>query len=421
MISNDVSLFIIGTELTKGIIEDSHTHRLASELTRLGFRVLRSVIVPDDGSVEPLLESCMADSGVIVTTGGLGPTSDDLTRAIIAKAARTRLVEDPSARRTLYERVGERINGANAIQAWIPEGFSLLPNPLGTAPGFMGQARGVGPATLFISLPGPPREMQPMFYNLVVPRLLALRGRRDEGREDYSVYLLAESKLEELCQDCQVPGVLWGTRFEPYKINLYLSGGTPADRALMAGRLGKAAGRALMVPGDRCAFASLGEALLERGWTVCAAESCTGGLLASLLTEKAGASGFFKGGAAVYTPEAKERLALVPGRTIAEHGVYSPQCALAMAEGLMRNLGADMGIAVTGVAGPDGGTRDNPVGAVHLAFASRSLPSQSVRLLFGSNRRDYIRRRAASAAAVLGLEYLGGARLLDTVSTWIYI
>ena len=161
------SFIIIGTELTRGIIQDSHGSLLSKELTHMGVHVSEIVIVPDDGSIEKILEALMRSNDVVIITGGLGPTSDDMTRPVIAEAAGVGLVRNPEAWSFLLGRLGDKAYGANERQAMIPEGFSIIENRNGTAPGFYGYGNG----TLLISLPGPPREMTPMLYDSVLPLL----------------------------------------------------------------------------------------------------------------------------------------------------------------------------------------------------------------------------------------------------------
>lgn len=418
---NNVSLFIIGTELTRGIIEDKHTSRICNELAHMGFEILRSIIVPDDGSIEKMLDFCILDSDVVIITGGLGPTSDDMTRKIIADEAHVELVKNAKAWDTLYQRVGERIRGANEQQTMIPKGFSLLENPFGTAPGFLGFVKKEGRDILIVSMPGPPREMQPMFFNLVVPYLSGLEGHNQEERDEFSVYLVAESKLEELCRQCARPGVAWGTRFQSYRISLYIFGGSAEDRHAMEDDLRNLVGKELMIDGDAECNDTLGDALAGEKMTVSTSESCTSGLLSVALTERSGASKWYWGGVSVYCEEAKTKLSGVPSDVIQKHSVYSHECVISMAEGIRSISETDLAIAVSGVAGPDGGTLDNPVGTVYFGFASKNKPSQSVKLVFSSNGRDYIRRRAVSAASILAFAYMQNEQLLDITSKWQYI
>lgn len=418
---NTVSFFIIGTELTRGIIEDKHTATLALELSHLGFDVARSVIVPDDGSIEKMLDDCINDSDVVIITGGLGPTTDDMTRKIIAEAAGVSLVLSQPAWDALYRRVGENIHGANERQAYIPEGFKLLENPNGTAPGFLGYTRRGDRDVLLVSMPGPPREMQPMFFNLVLPYLARLRGHKSMVRDEYSVFLISESKLEELCNQCQMPGVIVGDRFQNYKISLYLSGGTEENRRTMERRLYELISEDLMVSGEHESFDLLCDYLREHGLTLSSAESCTSGWFAKQMTEVSGSSAWYWGGANTYSEDAKTKLLGVGKDLLAKYSVYSHECVKAMAEGILKLSGTDVAIAVSGVAGPSGGNAENGVGTVYFGLASKTMETQTVRLDFSLTRRDFIRKRSTIAASILALLYLKGERLLDRTKKWQYI
>ena len=219
------SIIVIGTELTRGIIEDKHGALISRELTHLGVHVLEIVALPDDGTIQAVLGALMRSSDLVIITGGLGPTSDDMTRSVIAQAAGKPLVRDESSWNHLVQRLGEKAYGANARQAMIPEGFSAIPNPNGTAPGFYGY----GGSTLLVSLPGPPREMDPMFYESVVPLIREKLDLPDAERDEYTSFITAEAKLEELYESVD-PELDWATRFQDYRISLYVSGGTKERR-----------------------------------------------------------------------------------------------------------------------------------------------------------------------------------------------
>lgn len=420
------SLFIIGTELTRGVIADKHGQLMSTELTHLGYRVDRIVIVPDDGTIGSVLRESIEHSDVVLITGGLGPTSDDMTRQIIAAIAGVPLVKDQDAWDDLYRRVGERIYGANERQAMIPAGFERIPNPKGTAPGFKGyfvvdegvsETRKVACA----AMPGPPAEMHEMFFHQVLPWLATLRGDGESGRDEYSVFMIPESKLEDLFDSVAEPGVMIGDRFQEFRISLYLTGSDEQARKRTAERLEAAFGPALMVPGDLQAVDILTRYLEDHHLTVSCAESCTGGLVAKLLTDRPGSSVWFWGGAATYANDAKRRILGVNPETLAVHGAVSEQCVIEMAEGLLALSGTDLALSVSGIAGPDGGTEDKPVGLVWFGFASKTRPTQAVALRMTSWGRDAVRRRAAVSALLLASLYINGNDLLDTVARWQYI
>ena len=425
---SNVSLFVIGTELTCGIIQDKHIPLLSSELTHLGYSVKRAVIVPDDGTIEAGLEEAVKDSEVILVTGGLGPTSDDLTRQIIADLAQVPLEKNPVAWDEVYGRLGERIWGANERQAYIPKGFEEIPNPKGTAPGFRGFFKcaaqdGSDREVLLVAMPGPPVEMQFMFFHQVEPFLAKLAGHENLQRDEFSVYLIPEAKLEDVCEKCAIEGVQWGTRFQQFKISLYVSGASEEKRQAFEARLSQALGKGLMVPGELEAVDSLTGYLNENNLTISTAESCTSGLIAKTLTDKAGSSKWFWGGACTYACEAKTAMLGVSTELLADPklGPVTPQCASQMAEGMRKLSNTSLAVSITGIAGPDGAQEGKPVGTAYLGFASSFRATEVVRVNISPNSRDAARRRFCVAMMILALEYAKGFSVVDMAKSWLYI
>ena len=430
-----VSLYVIGTEITRGIISDRHIPFLSSNLTELGYTIRRGVVVPDDGSIEAELEVCTADSDIVLVTGGLGPTADDLTRRIIAREAGVQLVKNRDAWDTLYKRVGERIYGANEQQAYIPAGFEILPNPHGTAPGFRGSfekklSDGTVHTVTVIAMPGPPAELQPMFLNHVRPYLARLAGHVEQQRDEYSVYLIAEARLDELCRQCAgeleaesgTEGISWGTRFQTFRISLYIQGGTASGRSLFVERLRSLTGEGIIEDADDTdACTLLTDYLLENRLSICTAESCTAGFVAKMLTDRSGSSAYFWGGAVTYANSAKEKLAGVSPKTLENYGAVSSQTACEMADGIRKASGADLGLSLTGVAGPDGGSEDKPVGTVWIGLSSAKASTVAVCLKFASISRDSARRRFAIASLILCRLYAQGKDVVSIADSWKYI
>lgn len=415
------ALFIIGTELTRGVIADKHCQVLASQLTQLGYRVDRMVLVPDDGTIGEVLKECIDTCDIVILTGGLGPTSDDLTRSIVARMANVPLVRDQATFDALYERIGERIWGANEQQTMIPQGFAAIPNPYGTAAGFMGIIEEGDREIVCIAMPGPPREMDPMFFDQVLPYLAQLIGHDDFSRSEYSTFLIPEAKLDELCRQATFNGLQWGTRFQDLKISLYLVGGDKEEREEMALRLQDLVGPSLLVDGDIMPSQLLTDLLVERKETISCAESCTSGFIAKLLTDQRGSSAWFYGGAVTYANEAKMAMLGVREATLQTHGAVSEACVLEMAEGMLNRSNTDWALSVSGIAGPDGATSEKPVGTVWFAFASKHRQSAAVKVQLTSYGRDSVRRKASVVALILASQYIKGACLLDTVKKWQYI
>ncbi len=417
----NASLFIIGTEITRGIIQDKHVATITKELTSLGFHISRVLIVPDDEQLTGAFDAALDDADLVIVTGGLGPTSDDMTRSIIASAASVELVVDEGAYRTLYERIGERIHGANLRQVQIPEGFTIIPNDNGTAPGFFGQIRQEEKNITVFALPGPPRELHPMFYAEVIPRLATMSGKGSVERDEFSVYLTPESKLEEIVAKHAVPGISWGTRVQEYRISLYLSGGTPEERSNLIGDLRSEIGSHLVEEGDVEIIDRFVGLLDSHSLRVSAAESCTGGMIGKILTDRAGSSSYFDSSYVTYSNEAKMSMLGVDSSTLECFGAVSAETVKEMAEGALSHSRSDLSIAVSGIAGPDGGTDEKPVGTVWFAFSSQNRETVAVKLNFTTYGRASVRRRGALAAIFLAYLYQSGERLLDIVNQWQYI
>lgn len=417
----NAAICVIGTELTQGIIADKHSKLISSELTKLGIHINSMTIINDDGSIENILDSLVEENDIVLVTGGLGPTSDDMTRSAIAKVAGKPLYQNKECFDDLYKRVGDRIHGANGIQTMIPEGFTPVKNPNGTAPGFRGFIEKSNREVAIAAMPGPPSELNPMLYNYILPWVSTLVGIEEMEREEFSVFLVCESVLEELCQKNKVGSVKWGTRFQPLRISLFLEGGTKEERDKMFSLLEENIGSALIKRGNYTALESLVNVLKESGDTISCAESCTGGLCAKLLTDLSGISSYFYGGVVSYANEAKMSLLGVKKETLDSVGAVSSETAIEMAEGVNSRLNTSLSFSTTGIAGPTGGSEEKPVGTVWFGFASNDKPSQAVCLNFVNTGRDGLRRRAATAAMLLTIEYQKGNRLLDIISKWEYI
>ena len=406
------SLIMIGTEITRGIIQDSHGVLLSRELTHLGVHVAEIVSLPDDGTIGPVLSALMRSSDLIIITGGLGPTTDDMTRSVIAGCAGVPLTKDAGCWDFLLGRLGDRAYGANEKQAYIPEGFTMIPNHNGTAPGFYGY----GGSTLLISLPGPPREMHPMLYDSVLPLLRDKLDLPQAERDEYTSFITAEAKLEELYEDAD-SSLDWGTRFQDYRISLYVSGKTRAERDSAIAKLREKLGKYRLVEGDADALTMAIDALRRSGSTVSVAESCTGGLLSMLLTERAGASEYMLGSVTSYAASVKADVLGVPESVIREKGTVSPECAIAMADGVRRLTGSDYSVSVTGVAGPDE-DEGKSVGTVHLGFSSARRESVAISVHFSSWGRASIRRKSVVTALLLLSAYISGEDIARIASTW---
>lgn len=366
-----------GTELTRGELVNTNAAWLSSALTDLGFEVTEQAVVDDDASrISRSLARLAESAGVIVCTGGLGPTTDDLTTHTVAALLGVKLVRDEASLdhiRRRVEKYGRTLTESNSKQADFPEGADILPNPIGTAPGFSVR---VGGAVAFF-LPGVPREMQRMFDEQVTPRIRALAP-NDSYQIRLRTFGLPESAVGERLAGVEQPGsgVTIGYRAHFPEIEVKVLARAASQQAARAAcdkatadvrkRLGE------YIYGDRDdTFAGVvGRALRAKGQTLAIAESCTGGLVGHMITREPGASDFLVVDAVTYANSAKSRILGVEEETIRWHGAVSREVAAAMAEGVRRVSGADVALSLTGVAGPGGGTDAKPVGLVFLAVAS---------------------------------------------------
>ena len=388
----------VGTELTEGIIQNTHFRFLGSELKSLGIEVRRQVQIPDDADLfrEELLRA-VAGSALVMVTGGLGPTSDDLCREVVAACAGRRL----EFREEVWNRIKERLRGrsvpeTNRKQALIPQGFELIANPYGTAPGFAGWID----KALVVALPGPPRELEPLYREQV--QALLSRQLRLEGTEELVLtsFLVPESLLEEALQRHRQEGVRWGTRFVEDRIAVILRAGGSAQREYMFQALEGEFGPVRIRRGEVTPSLLLFQSLKHRGLTLALAESCSGGQAARMITDIPGSSEVFWGGAVAYANEAKVRLLGVDPALLERHGAVSAEVASAMAAGMLERSGADVAVAITGVAGPGGGSPDKPIGTVWVA--AREASGAELRQAFHfPGAREMIRFRAAVAALLL--------------------
>lgn len=419
------SLLIIGTEITRGIINDKHAQLITRELVNSGFHVNRIEIVPDDELLEKEFTSMLQETDVLILTGGLGPTSDDMTRTIVANAASVPLVLHEQAYNHLYKRIGERINGANKRQVYIPKGFSIIENDNGTAPGFYGDilfARdSEHPFVRVFALPGPPKELNPMFFNSVLPLLDKMANREAAKRDEYSVFLTPESKLEDIVASFAPQGIVWGTRAQEHRISLYISGKTQEERDSLISHIQKEIGPELVVKGDVEVLSRLTRYLKENNLLISCAESCTGGLLGKLLTDESGSSTYFHSSIVTYANHAKSTFLNIDEESLETHGAVSPIVAKQMAQNVLTLSGCDVSVAISGIAGPDGGTEEKPVGTVCFGFAAKNRESIAVTLNFSSYGRASVRKRAAVSALLLAYLYLNEVDLLDILAVWQYI
>jgi nicotinamide-nucleotide amidase len=383
----------IGTEVTRGELVNTNAAWLGAELTALGFEVVEHAVVDDHRErIAQALRRLAARVRVVVSTGGLGPTTDDVTTDAVATAIGAPLVRDEASldhiRRRL-EKAGRTMGASNAKQADFPGGADILPNPVGTAPGF---GIRVGECVAYF-LPGVPREMKKMFELQVAPRIRALAP-NNLYQSRLRGFGLPESVVGERLDGVEAafPGTTIGYRAQfpeiEVKVLARAASHAPArelcERATaeVRSRLGS------FVFGEQSDTypGVVGRALRSRGLTLAIAESCTGGLVGHLLTREPGASDFLVLDAVTYANSAKARVLGVDEEIIRWHGAVSPEVAGAMAEGARRVSGSDVALSLTGVAGPSGGSDTKPVGTVYIALARADGTTDVQHRLFTGDR-----------------------------------
>lgn len=407
MKQKSAEILAIGTELLMGNTVNTNATYIARGLAQNGVNVFHQAVVGDNP--KRLLESlnqAFSRSDIVITTGGLGPTYDDLTKETIAGFFGRQLVMDEESLRQIeefFKKIGREMSDNNRKQAMMPEGCTIFPNPNGTAPGCAIEQDG----KVAFMLPGPPREMQPMFDNYVIPYLMK---DSDTVLASKMIHLfgIGESLLEHKLHDVMVNST--NPTLAPYaksgevmlRVTARVGREENADEILqpMMDKVEEVAGEFIygIDIGDLQTAAVT--RLKEKGLHVATAESCTGGYISKRITEVDGASSVFDCGVCSYANEIKEKVLGVSHETLMNYGAVSEQCAREMAAGIRRLSGAEIGISTTGIAGPGGGTPTKPVGLVYVAVDSDkysevlklNIPSRS------DDAREYIRYIASSHA-----------------------
>lgn len=412
--SHTAELIAVGTELLLGNIANTDAQMISQGLSQLGINVYYHTVVGDNPQrVRQAVDIARGRADILITTGGLGPTCDDLTKVAVAQAFGKELVyHEPSAQR-IRERFAQRgtpVTENNFQQAMVPEGCTVLDNDWGTAPGVAFQADG----THVLMLPGPPRECAMMFRHRALPYLQKLSDGVIASRT-VKTFGIGESAAEALLRDLM--NALHNPTLAPY------AKPTGTELRITAHAPTREEALRLIAPVEERVKAILGDKVIgvdvdsleevcfallkDRGLTVGTAESCTGGLLAKLLTDLPGSSSVFRGGVVSYTNGVKAGLLGVPQDLLDRYGAVSPQVAEAMARGAKAALGCDIALSTTGVAGPDADDRGNPIGLVYLGLAWGDQ-CQVTEFRAGPVERERVRRQAAQTALDLLRRHLTG-------------
>jgi nicotinamide-nucleotide amidase len=391
-----------GTELLLGDVQDAHLAFIAREIFPLGLRINEQRTVPDGALIRTALTELFLRAEILFVTGGLGPTSDDITRDIAADLLGLELRQNTEVLALLKRRLKTRgIKWASSIarQADVPAGAQILPNKKGSAPGLYLRSN-INPVVLsphLFLLPGPPRELQPMLRDSVMSILRSIVPSRSIERRIYKIACVGESIVEEAigAKVLAIPGVELGYCARPGEVDVRIVGAAdPVVRAdkVIRGELGLS----IFSTGDETLEEVLVKLLARRKETIAVAESCTGGLLAHRLTNVPGSSEVFLADCVVYANQAKIDLLDLDPKLIEQHGAVSERVARAMAEGARAKARSTYALSTTGIAGPSGGSPEKPVGTVYIGLAA---PDETVtKSLFFPSERETFKQLVAEAA-----------------------
>jgi len=406
-----LGIVAVGSELMTPFFQDTDSLFLTQKLNELGLEVDFKFVVGDEPeSLKLILSDAVEKADLLFIIGGLGPTEDDRTREVLADVLGKKLVFQPEILQTIEKRFKSRglvMPASNRRQAFILEGATILPNRNGTAPGEWVEVEG----KKIIILPGPPRELQPMFEEFVWPRLQSLR-RSFLCRKVLKTAGMTESQIEDQIKDLypRESGLKVTLLAYPGQIEIHLT--SLAENETLSrqklDQLAKAFQSRLGVnifssEGEELE-AVVGQLLRAAGQTVAVAESCSGGLICHRLTAVPGSSDYFLEGVVVYSNQSKVKNLHIPAKIIEQHGAVSQEVAQLMAENIRLKSGADLGLATTGIAGPGGGTPNKPMGLVFVALATSSETTVSRNLFLGS--REQVKFQASQKALDMLRRYL---------------
>jgi competence/damage-inducible protein CinA-like protein len=392
-----------GDELTTGRVVDTNSAFLADHLFAAGVKVAAVLKVGDDPErLLWALDQARALGDLIIGTGGLGPTADDLTTEIVAKFLGRKLIEDEQIATSLKKRFDARgipwtLN--NLKQARVPEGATIVANPVGTAPGF---CIGLGGGKNLFWLSGVPQEMSAMFNHTVMPWIAERQGNESEMLAcTFKIHGLSESKLDDLVKPIDLGShgrLSFRAHYPDLTLRLTVTGGRANQQPFtkLCGKIRAILGSYIYAEGDLTMEEIVGQLLLQKNQTLALAESCTGGLISQRMTRIAGSSTYYYGAAVTYSNDAKMKFLGVKPSTLEKHGAVSQETAMEMSQGVRERTGATIGLSVTGVAGPSGGSKEKPVGTVWISVAQEN--HHDARLFHFHGERERIILGASQAA-----------------------
>jgi len=397
-----IEVVAIGTEILKGFTINTNAADIGKELFKSGYLVSRHTVLPDQPALLKIaLQECLQRSRIVITTGGLGPTCDDCTKKVAAEIFDSDFYFDESIAQTLKQRYGSMLISLND-QATVPTKAFILKNEVGTAPGLVFNT----PSNTLILMPGVSREMHLMLRNQVIPYLIShFPQKKRQISQALHFFGISESTIDPSLRELEknYPGIEFG--IYPSHGTLTVSASIETSRESEGNALLSAPLNILAARFNKQLFESssgkieetIHNLFIKNGWTLSIAESCTGGSLSAKLTQLPNASAYFLGSIVCYSNFSKEKFLGVSKDLLQTKGAVSEESVLAMASGILASTGSDFGLAITGIAGPSGGTPDKPIGTVWIGTARKGAPPKA-RLLRAHGSRQMIIERSANAA-----------------------
>ncbi len=395
----NAEIIAVGSEMLTPDHLDTNSLFVTQKLNENGFDVhLKTVVGDDRNGIAHVLRSALRRSALVIISGGLGPTEDDLTRAAVASVLNRPLRTDPhllEALRARFARRGYRMAAINERQAETIEGAAILENAFGSAPGMWIDENGVS----IVLLPGPPRELMPMLETQVLPRVRKLGGGRRLARQILHITGLTESEVDSKAAPIYsaYPDIQTTILASPGQISLRMSqwieaGGSPSGLEELSGKIREVFGNAVFSTTGESLEEVLGRMLTDSGKSLAVAESCTSGMIGMRITRVPGSSRYFLGGVLCYSNDSKRRLCGLSSEVLEQHGAVSSETAEALAKGVREALGSSIGLSITGIAGPGGGSEEKPVGLVYVGLSDGRRLTHLRRIIPGD--RETMRERA---------------------------
>lgn len=418
MLNPKTIILCSGSELLDGRVRESNGHFLSQLLQEQGISTHKRIIIEDDyPSLVDEIKRALPQAGILILGGGLGPTKDDLSREALAEALSCELILNTQAMLKLKNRFKEKERiQANEKQAFFPKGFKLLENEKGSAPGFYALKENC----LIMAFPGPPGELIPMAKKYI-PLLLKKYNFCPDKARDFilSSFLIPEAIINQKIKEMALPGLSWYTTIGDYSLRIRLQAADKNICEKAFSQLQKIFSAALIRKGEIDLAGHLANLLKKKGLKLALAESCSGGLVSKVFTDIPGASAFFWGSLVSYSNQAKQKILGISDEILRKYGAVSKECALEMASSIQKISGADLGMAISGIAGPSGGSKEKPLGLVYIAIKKKGDPALCTAFLFDGSRAS-IRKKSLIALLLIAENVIFNGKRLDKAHNWDY-